>query len=587
MQVQAREEQTAFDRAVEEARDLTTVYPASAYFDLLDNPHHRMTGTVYRSAVEQLGISGHTTSLLKSITRLLDKDRKDQAQAYIFSDFQKNDFSPQLLTTLDTAQQVFLVPVASKAVKNVYVDSVMLDDAFVRADVDLPIRIRLRNGGSVDAAGCQVKVFIGEQQAAAFRTTVAAGGATTTVVRARLRGSELQKCRVEVDDFPVTFDNTYYFTLQPAPKIRIAELAASGAVAQRLYANEPLFDYTLSKPYGIDYRTLGAANLVLLQEVPRIEASLRENLRQAVQKGATLVVVPPLDLAGRPSYDAFFRDLGLASIQWESNPTGKPVLQDVAAPSLQNPFFRDVFAQQSRPAVMPKAAPVLRWSRSGTDVLRMRNGEGYLAGFPSGEGTVYLFSAPFSGGYSDFTNQALFVPVMYRLAMQSYHNNQQPAYRLNERTIALAVDGKKDGAERVFKLTKDSLTFIPAQREQAGELSFDVPPSMQAPGFYQLSRNGQPVATLAFNFDKRESNLAHYSAQELRTLIGPNRPNVRVYDANAGESVAAQYRAERVGTPLWRYCLGLALACLLAEVLLLRFGSKRQPALRQPVAAAA
>jgi hypothetical protein len=218
----------------------------------------------------------------------------------------------------------------------------------------------------------------------------------------------------------------------------------------------------------------------------------------------------------------------------------------------------------------------------------MRDGDAYLAGFPSGQGMVYLFSAPFSGGYSDFTSQALYVPVMYRLAMQSFRDNQQPAYRLNQRTVALAINSNTSDKEQVYKLTKDSLTFIPAQRTQVGEFWFDVPPGMQTPGFYQLTRNGQKVATLAFNFDKRESNLAHYSAQELRAMIGSNHPNVHVYDASTGGSVAAQYKAERVGTPLWRYCLWLALACLLAEVLLIRFGNRRQTVTQQqPVITAA
>ncbi|GGF25141.1 hypothetical protein GCM10011383_40930 [Hymenobacter cavernae] len=588
MQVQGEEEQTAFDQVVEQARDLTTVYPASTYFELVNKPHRRLTESAYRTSLEQLGISGHTASLQTTLARLVETGVRQEGQIYIFSDFQKNDFSPQFITGFDTTQQVFLVPVVGKEGKNVYVDSLMLDDAFVRVDADLSIKIRVHNGGNVAANNCQVRLFIGERQAAAFQTSVEAGASTATTVQVRLTGRDLQRCRVEIEDFPVTFDNTYYFTLQPAPQIRIAELASDKAATQRLYANEPMFSYTLGKPNSVDYRALTAANLVLIQELPRIETSLRENLQQAVQRGATLVIVPPADATGRQSYNTLFHDLGLGTVQWEPSLTDKPSLRDLASPNLQNPFFREVFARQNRPAVMPKAAPVLHWSRSGIDVLHMRDGEAYLAGFPSGKGKVYLFSAPFDERYSSFTNHALFVPVMYRLAMQSFRNDQQPAYRLNQRTVALAIDGSETAgrAERVFKLTKDSLTFIPVQRIQAGELRFDVPPEMQAPGFYQLSRNGRMVATLAFNFDKRESNLAHYSAQELRAMIG-NRSNMRVYDASAGTSVASQYRAERVGTPLWRYCLWGALACLLAEVLLLRFGGRRQTAAQQPIANAA
>jgi hypothetical protein len=215
----------------------------------------------------------------------------------------------------------------------------------------------------------------------------------------------------------------------------------------------------------------------------------------------------------------------------------------------------------------------------------MQDGDGYLASFNSGRGTVYLFSAPFDERYSDFTNHALFVPVMYRLAMQSFRNDQQLAYRLNQRTVVVNVPQDANKGDQVFKLTKDSLTFIPAQRLQAEELRFDVPPGMHSPGFYQLTHNGRVVKTLAFNIDKRESELARYSADELRSLIGTNHPNVQVYEASAGKTVAAQYQAERVGTPLWQYCLWAALACLLAEVLLLRFMRSQKTA--EPVIAVA
>ena len=108
---------------------------------------------------------------------------------------------------------------------------------------------------------------------------------------------------------------------------------------------------------------------------------------------------------------------------------------------------------------------------------------------------------------------------------------------------------------------------------------------MQQPGFYRLTRNGQTVTQLAFNNDKRESELAGYTAAELRQLIGPNRPNVQVYEPSQGTTVAARYKAERVGTPLWQYCLWAALACLLAEVLLLRFLGRPMPAAEVKVAA--
>ncbi|GAA4011586.1 BatA and WFA domain-containing protein [Hymenobacter fastidiosus] len=585
MQVLSNTDQPLFERAISEARDLPAAYSAATRY-VLPEGNGQLSAAAFQTTLDQLAIAGTAPAVQGPLQRLKTRSGKTQ-QVFIFSDFQKNSFTPKLLAA-DSGQQVFLVPLAGKATPNVFVDSVLLDDAFVRAGTDISLRVRLRNGGSMVAPNCQVKLFVGARQVAAYQTAVEAQRTAISTVRVRLEGADLQQCRVEVEDFPVTFDNTYYFTLQPAPKIRIVDIGSPEEVnTRRLYGNEPLFAYQGSRPQNPDYRQLAAANLTVVQEVPQVEAGLREALRQAVQQGGTVVIVPPAGAAGRASYNQLFRDLGIGTVQWAAIPAGAPILQEVAQPSPQNPFFRDVFAGQSRQAVMPKAAPVLRWSRSGTDVLRMRDGDGYLAGFASGRGMVYLFAAPFGGGYADFTNHALFVPVMYRLAMQSYRTDQRLAYRLNQGTVTLggteAVGG--NGKESVLKLVKDSLTFIPSQRMQAGELRFEVPPGMRESGFYTLTRNGQPVTTLAFNFDKRESSLATYSAAELRQLIGPNRPKVQVYEATAAQSVAAQYKAERVGTPLWRYCLWLALGSLLAEVLLLRFlGRLRKAA---PVAVAA
>jgi hypothetical protein len=121
----------------------------------------------------------------------------------------------------------------------------------------------------------------------------------------------------------------------------------------------------------------------------------------------------------------------------------------------------------------------------------------------------------------------------------------------------------------------DSLTYIPVQRVQNGQLHLEVPADLRTPGFYQLINQGKVVTTLAFNADKRESELAAYSAAELRQLLGANHPNVRVLEGGARPEVIARYGAQQTGQPLWRYCLLVVLTCLLVEALLLRFGRPR------------
>lgn len=532
----------------------------------------------YQAALANLKLSVHNSFSIVSHNRINDTGNKNAL--YVLSDFQKTALNEKFLEQFGSERQMVLVPLVGPPVENVYVDSVWLDDAFVRLRTNVGLRVRVRNGGNKVASDCPVKVFLGSKQVSAFRVTVAAGQANTSVVQIQVADQDMALGRVVTEDSPVIFDNTYYFTLRPAAGVRVLEIGEE-PVTQGLYRNEPLFTYSFTTPRRLDYAVLRRADLVLLREVGQVDAGLRAGLQTVVQRGGSVTIVPSALASGHESYQQLFREMGLGAVQWETN-AGVPELREVAMPSAQEPFFRNVFGAQSRVVTMPRVAPVLRWARTGTDILRLRDGESYLANFASGAGQVYVFSAPFAKEYSDFLAHALFVPVMYRMAMLSSHREQPLSYQLTQETVGLelpdATPGEvmsgERGDEASLRLVKDSLTLIPVQRVQGREVRLDVPKSLDVPGFYQVQRRGKVLTTLAFNQDKWESELAPYGADELRELIGPNRPNIRVLESGADGTGLVKIQAEQTGQPLWRYFLAVALAALLAETLLVRFGSR-------------
>ena len=565
-----------FTEAVRQAKSVGKAVPVGSKMRLVENGNAFLMPAAYLAKLEELKLSARNP--FSGLSQEGNEENGDKKILYVFSDFQKHSFQSGLLDKIGKRETV-LVPLAHEVVGNVYVDSVWLDDAFVRVRTNVGLHVRLHNGGGKTVRNCPVKVYLGPRQVAAFRVMVEPGQAVASVAQVQVTDGELALGRVVTDDAPVTFDNTYYFTLQPAAAIRVLEIGAE-PMAQQLYGNEPLFAYSFAKPQRVDYGALQRANLVLVGEVGQLDAGLRAGLQGVVKRGGNVVVVPSAVAGSHDSYQQLFKELGLGTVQWEAEGT-VPELREVAMPNAREPFFRDVFGALQRAVTMPRAAPVLHWSRTGTDVLRLRDGESYLANFTSGAGQVYVFSAPFAKAYSDFTSHALFVPVMYRMAMLSYRNEQLPAYRLTQGTVALKLPvaalpsnatGRAD--EAGFRLVRDSVTLIPAQRVVGADLRMALPVSMDAPGFYQVQRKGKVLTTLAFNQDKGESELAAYSADELRRMIGPNRPNIRVVESGADGAGLAKFEAEQTGQPLWRYCLAVVLACLLAEALLIRFGNR-------------
>ncbi len=574
-----------FNEALEGGRQLGNEATTGERFRLLNTGTTTLSKSSFLAKVEELH-----PNLGMNIGRIaaLAGTQNSTNTLYLLSDFQKNAFSASVINQMPSNRKLALVLVRAPETGNVYVDSVWVDDGFVRTKTNVELHMRLRNGGAVTVTDCPVKVYLGARQVAAFQVTIAKGQAITSVVQVQLADGNIALGRVVTEDAPVVYDNTYFFTLQSATPIQILEIGST-PVTQQVYANEPLFNYHFNRLQGVDYALLRQANLVLIEEVATIDAGLRDGLLAVLKRGGSVVVVPAAAAEARAAYQQLFRQLGMGAAQWEQTPT-KPELRKVALPNLQEPFFRDVFSAQSRTATMPRVAPVLRWARTGTDILKLRDGESYLAAFPSGAGQVFVFSAPFDKRYSDFTAQALFVPVMYRLAMLSYRSEQLPAYRLTQRNVNLTLPaGPGPAGERAeeagFRLVKDSITLIPEQRIVGHEVRLAVPQGMDTPGFYQVQKKGRVLTTLAFNPDKRESELAAYTAAELREIIGPNRPNMRVVEASDIGAGLAKLQAEKTGTPLWRYFLLLALLALLAETLLVRFG--RRPAVAARVAVAA
>lgn len=575
MQAAGQRQPRLAQEAVDGAAALGKSYDAGTRFKLLGQRGGNLTQAAYEAALAGQQAAGRQTSW--GATSVRDDLQKEQpGTSYLFSDFQKNEVGPDFWQRVRRTGQVVLVPQVARPVGNVYVDSVWLNDAFVRARATLGLHIRLRNGGSEAVADCPVKVLLGKQQVATFRVTVAPGQLSEVTIQLQLPDEKLALGQVLTGDAPVVFDNAYYFTLQPAAAIRVLEIGEEPAT-QQAYGREPLFTYEFARPQSLNYGLLRQANLVIVREAAQVEAGLREALVSVLRRGGSVAVVPPASPAARASYHELFRALGVSGEQWNAPAVGLPTRQEVAMPSARDPFFKDVFGAQPRRVVMPQVAPVLRLGQ-GTPILRLRDGDGFLNEFGVGAGHAYVFAAPFAREYSDFTAHALFVPVLYRLAMLSYHTDQQPAYRLNTPTVVLTVPAlasRSAGDEARYRLVQDSLTYIPTQRQQGNQLQLDVPAAMTMPGFYKVVSQGKVLSTLAFNPSKRESELAAYSAAELRQLLGPNHPNVHVLEGGTQPEALGRYRAGQTSQPLWRYCLLLVLGCLLAEALLLRFGRPR------------
>ena len=186
----------------------------------------------------------------------------------MISDFQKSTLGSTRIT-LDSADKFYLVPLAFVKTSNLFVDSVYLTNPFLFADNTNEINVKVRNVGNDEAKDIILKLFVNGLQVATAGITVNAQAVAEATFNINFKLEAHNACRISFEDFPVTFDNDFYFALNQGRKIDILGIQGENAsdVLSDVYANEQLFNYQAYSISNLDYNLINNADLVILNEV--------------------------------------------------------------------------------------------------------------------------------------------------------------------------------------------------------------------------------------------------------------------------------------------------------------------------------
>ncbi|QJW88805.1 hypothetical protein HNV11_05115 [Spirosoma taeanense] len=581
-----RNEKRYLDIAISKLDELLTLFRNATSLQLLTNDFsaaEQQAGTAesVRDRVTSVRFA-HTSRMLETVYRrqrnlLSSLNPGGRNQLFWFSDFQKSTVGDLSKLKIDTTDRLFIVPLDAQATKNVYVDSVWLTTPFIREMQNNSLNVKLNNGGRENVRNLAIRLYLDDAQTSTASATIPPDGSVTVALNFNVTTKGYHRGRIVFEDFPITFDNQYFFVIQASPAVRVLHLFEQKAqtdYVQTVFSNDSLFVRRSFNAQNFDVGQLKETDLVVLEGVAQVSGTLRSELERFVRQGGSLAVIPPAN-PDAGSYGPFLSALGVGSVQ-VTGPGTSPSLLPMADPDRRSPFFRDVFQQsyQSDPLNMPSAAPVWRWS-SGQRLLSLRDGSPFLTQSRVGQGNLYLLANPLANQYGNLAEHALFVPVMYKMAALSVRA-QRTAYSFDDGLITIPVNNPSERA--VYKLKHDKLEIIPVQRIVGNQLLLEMPKSNELAagqtieaGYYTLlNGQGKTEQLLAFNHGNQESAMEFYSADELRRAFA-SQPNVEVFDSIQDGDFVQVLEQENLGKSLWKYFLLAALAFLLIEVGLVRF----------------
>ena len=561
---------TSLDQGISFIDELVDIYPQNTRFKLLTNeflPSGDLlkTKNEIKDLLAEISFSGIGRTLEEANNRQL-KDflnvKEDKKDIFWLSDFQRSTVGDWQRINFDTSANYYLVPFAYRAPDNVYIDSIYLSSPFLLENEKNSLIISFKNAGNKAVEDLPVKLFINDNQVANTSLTIVANGTLDESFELTQSLKRINRGKVSFEEFPVTFDNDFYFTLNVDARVDVLEIRSdqSSDNVSQVYANDKLFNFTSFPVDNLNYNAVDNTDLIVLNEVSTISPSLANVLLGFLENNGTIAIIP----AQQTDVNTYTRILPVR----EKSVNGGDVLKaTLRTPDLSNPFFANMFIESDDIFEMPLGSGKITTLAPGETILSLRNRDPFLSRVV-GNKNIFLFAAPLKEEFTNFHQHAIFVPVMYRIASLSNVLSDDLYYSLNQSIVSLRVDSISKNV--IYKLKNEDQELIPAQRILGRDLIMELPKNVMNTGYYDVFNDSGIKKVLSFNYNPDESILAQYDLSALNEVAG-NHENVNVYNADDTNDFTRSLRELHSGIPLWKYMLIVSLLALLAEILIIRY----------------
>jgi len=564
-------EGSLLDEAKRRAREIASAYSINDRFQLLtqdfEGRHQRLLSRdEFNDAVDTIKISPESRSLQQVINRqesLLNMHREQAGSIYVISDFQTNMAGTETVKT-DTGININLVQLKASTLPNVAVDSVALLSAIHRPGESEKLMVRLHNYSTETAEKIPLKLQVNGQQKALGSYSIGARAVQYDTLTFSGLQAGWQRAGISLQDNPVTFDNQFYFSFEVKQQmpVLLVDGGNPNPYLKAVFAADAFFDAHRVPDGNVDYASLSNYPVIVLSDINAISTGLSQQLKSYVNRGGTLLIFPGAD-ADLANYKSFLSSVNAAYPEKLVTGAAK-----VSTLNLQNQVFKGIFENFPQNPDLPAVTKYYQLSTTGNspeNLMSLPGRQAFWADYRSGKGNVYVSAVPLADDFSNLPRHALFVPVMFRIALLSGHD--QPLFYTLGREESIEIPPLQTNEKQLLKLVKGAQSIIPETRQIEGSTLLYTADQLRQPGIYDLKKQDSTAAVLAFNDNRSESDLSYFTSAELAKLVPKAKP---VLEAGKG-SLKNALNESNFGLQLWKLCIILTLIFLGIEILLIRF----------------
>jgi len=452
---------------------------------------------------------------------------------------------------------------------NISVDSVWFENPQHLIKQKEKIFIKITNHGTDDISSLPVKLYINDTLK--YASTINILSNTSEIITFDFINTKAgwHNCKVEIPDFPVTFDNNYFFTYKVLNSINIAVVADNiSPFINSFFKSDSNFIPVYYSFNKVTSSLLLNKQVIFLFNVKNISSMLWTEIINLVKKGTTLVFVPSKEIKLNEIND-LLKNIG---ISYTTTDTSKI---NISISSYEQDFFKGMFTKKEERVNMPWVKVkyyIATYSNYPYDaILNYQNNEHSLIKLKFEKGKIFLFGFPIDESNTNFHLHPLFVSVFHRIFESSIVSNEISYTIQPNLSISIPVDTALGEKPIELKHTLTNKSFIPVQQYRLNEIVFSPINDELTDGHYKILHNNSLITMLAFNYSRKESISEFYQSDEILNILKSKGYKTKHFDTTDVSQLKKDISESYNGTFLWKLFLILALLSILSEMLIIKF----------------
>ncbi len=564
---------TQLDMALVASKKIADAYPDDLMFSLItnDNTSLNLSKSELNDAIQQIDFSPSFISLPEVIQNSFSGKNNDEI--FIISDFQKNFARLQNLPK-DSTHQIYFIPLKNQNTSNLSIDSCWIEDPVNTPDEAVNLYFTISNFSQKNNISIPVKLFINDSLKAITKVSFDKKSVVQGVFHYLNPNTKTVLGKIQITDYPISFDNELLFAYSLKKRFHIlAYTPDKGNYIDKFFESNSRFVYNLRDLSNPDYGNIGNYDFLIINGFKTLPKSIIQMIKQFLSKGKNVLFLPAYD-GDISNYNLLLSDLHVQQFRQKNEEPARIEKIEFAAD-----IFKKVFKKIDTKTKMPVIKQFFTTKQNSFSIgriyLKTENKIPILIDTKYDKGHFFILNIPDTEENEAFFTGPLFVPIIYNVSTES--TNAEPLYykagQDNQMTV-LPVDNKLTNTDEMLHITsiRNKTDFIPYQQNQGNQIQLIISKSdIETQGFYSVKNRENSLTTVAFNYDRKESDLSFLSSKKITDYLTTNHLTTYKVLDNHIPSLTETITSQKYDIKLWRWFLLVALFFVIVEILLLRF----------------